>query len=162
ELKCDQIVEMVKASGIRGRGGAGFPVGTKWESGGRARNEPKYIIINAHEGEPNAFKDRRLMEGARHMQIEGLMSSAYVLGTKFGYIYIGSEHPIGIERMSRAVQQLRQAGLLGKNILGSGFDFDIKVLVGAGAYISGESGALMYGVQGERSMPRTKPPRSVE
>ena len=96
---------MVKASGLRGRGGAGFPTGVKWESAVRERNTPKYIIINAHEGEPNAFKDRRMMEGDTHLQIEGLMIGGKTIGTPFGYIYIGSEHPVAIERMSRAEPQ---------------------------------------------------------
>jgi NADH:ubiquinone oxidoreductase subunit F (NADH-binding) len=162
EMTPDEIIAEVKNSVLRGRGGAGFPTGIKWESARGERNTPKYIIVNSHEGEPNVFKDRRLMEGDPHGFIEGLLIAGYAVGARVGYIYIGSEYPLAIERSRLAVRQLYEVGLLGEDILGTGFDFDVKVVPGAGAYISGEASAAIYGIQGQKGMPRTKPPRSAE
>jgi len=162
EMSQDEIIAEVKSSNLRGRGGAGFPAGIKWESARSERNRPKYVIVNAHEGEPNVFKDRRLIEGDPYAVIEGLMIAAWAVGVNDGYIYVGSEYPLAMERLNRAIRRMHQVGLLGKDILGSGFDFDIKVVPGAGAYISGEASAAIYGIQGQKGFPRTKPPRSAE
>ena len=162
EMTQDDVIAEVKSANVRGRGGAGFPAGIKWESAKAEKSRPKYIIVNSHEGEPNVFKDRRLMEGDPHGFIEGLLICGYAVGAKTGYIYIGSEYPLAIERSKLAVQQLREAGLLGENILGTGHSFDVNVIPGAGAYISGEASAAIYGIQGQKGMPRTKPPRSAE
>lgn len=162
EMGPEAVLAEVKTAQLRGRGGAGFPAGTKWEGARSAPNTPRYVIVNAHEGEPNVFKDRRLLEGDPHAVVEGLMLAGYAVGSEEGYIYIGSEYPLAIQRARTAVAELRSVGLLGRDILGAGFNFDIKVLPGAGAYISGEASAAIYGIQGEKGMPRTKPPRSAE
>ncbi len=162
EMTPEQVVEEVKEANVRGRGGAGFPAGIKWESAASAANNPKFIIVNAHEGEPNVFKDRRLLEGDPHQLLEGLIIAGYAVGSPRGYVYIGSEYPLAFERTVRAVRQAEELGLLGENILGTGFGFEVRVVPGAGAYISGEASAAIYGIQGERGMPRTKPPRSAE
>ena len=162
EMTPEEVIAEVKAANVRGRGGAGFPAGIKWESARGERNRPKYIIVNCHEGEPNVFKDRRLMEGDPHGFIEGLLIASYAVGAAAGYIYIGSEYPLAIERCRIAVRQLYEVGLLGRDILGTGHSFDVKVVIGAGAYISGEASAAIYGIQGQKGMPRTKPPRSAE
>ncbi len=162
EMSQDDVIAEVKAANVRGRGGAGFPAGIKWESAKAEKSRPKYIIVNSHEGEPNVFKDRRLMEGDPHGFIEGLLICGYAVGAKTGYVYIGSEYPLAIARSKNAVRQLQELGLLGENILGTGHSFDVKVVPGAGAYISGEASAAIYGIQGQKGMPRTKPPRSAE
>ena len=158
----EQVIQLIKDSGLRGRGGAGFPTGIKWEGGRKARNTPKYVICNSHEGEPNVFKDRRLHEGDPHQILEGLIIMAYAVGTPWAYFYVGDEYPLAIHRTKVAVQQAYAAGLLGDNIMGSGFSCHVDVQMGGGAYISGEASALMFGMEGKRAMPRTKPPRSVE
>lgn len=158
----DEVIKMVSDSGLRGRGGAGFPTGIKWDGGRKARNTPKYVICNSHEGEPNVFKDRALHEGDPHQIIEGLVIQCFAVGTPWAYIYIGDEYPLAIHRQKVAVQQAYEAGLLGENIMGSGFTCHVDVEMGGGAYISGEASALMFGLEGKRAMPRTKPPRSVE
>ncbi len=162
DMEPTSIIDVIKKANLRGRGGAGFPAGTKWEGARNAKGEPKYVVCNAHEGEPNVFKDRRIMEGEPHMVIEGMIIEAFAIGSHIGYIYIGDEYPLAIRSMEHAVQQARDAGFLGKNILGSGYDLDIQVYMGGGAYISGEASALQFGIEGQRAMPRTKPPRSVE
>ncbi|HEX8218305.1 MAG TPA: NADH-ubiquinone oxidoreductase-F iron-sulfur binding region domain-containing protein [Chloroflexia bacterium] len=158
----DDLIQMISDSGLRGRGGAGFPTGTKWSGGRKARKTPKYVICNSHEGEPNVFKDRTLHEGDPHQIVEGLILQAYAVGTPWAYIYVGDEYPLAIHRTKIAVQQAYAAGLLGDNIMGSGFSCHMDVQMGGGAYISGEASALMFGIEGKRAMPRTKPPRSVE
>lgn len=162
DMTPDQIVTEVKASHLRGRGGAGFEAGIKWESGRAEKRTPKYLVVNGHEGEPNVYKDRRLFEGDPHSIIEGLLIGCVAVGTPDAYIYVGSEHMLGFKRIGDAVEECRKMGLLGQNILGSGFSCEIKVIIAAGAYISGEASAMLYGIQGTRGMPRTKPPRSVE
>jgi NADH:ubiquinone oxidoreductase subunit F (NADH-binding) len=162
DMTPEQVVEEVKASGIRGRGGAGFPAGIKWESGRRSRTEPKYMACNSHEGEPNVYKDRRLIESDPHRVLEGIMLGCYGVGAERGYNYIGGEHLLALERFRHAVAEAYRLGLLGENILGSGVTCHIRVSAGGGAYICGEGSALMYSVMGERGQPRTKPPRSVE
>lgn len=162
EMTPDQVIEEVKATNIRGRGGAGFQMGIKWESGRRSRSNQKYVICNGHEGEPNVFKDRRTFESDPHAVLEGIMIACVAISATVGYAFIGGEFPMGIKRFKRAVKEAEKAGLLGKNVLGSGQDLEVRVRIGGGAYISGEGSALIYSVQGDRPQPRTKPPRSVE
>lgn len=162
EMTPEQIVEEVKKSNVRGRGGAGFPMGIKWESGRKASSTQKYVICNGHEGEPNVFKDRRHFESDPHMILEGIMIACIAVGATIGYAFIGGEFPLGIQRFKQAVKDAERAGLLGTNILGSGIDLEVRIRIGGGAYISGEGSALIYSVQGDRPQPRTKPPRSVE
>jgi NADH:ubiquinone oxidoreductase subunit F (NADH-binding) len=158
----DQVIQIISDSGLRGRGGAGFPTGTKWSGGRKARKTPKYVICNSHEGEPNVFKDRRLHEGDPHQIVEGLIIQAFAVGTPWAYIYVGDEYPLAIHRTKVAVEQAYAMGLLGEDIMGTGFTCHMDVQMGGGAYISGEASALMFGIEGKRAMPRTKPPRSVE
>ncbi|OGW25435.1 MAG: NADH dehydrogenase [Nitrospirae bacterium GWC2_42_7] len=157
----EETIKIVEDSGIRGRGGAGFPTGYKWKQCRRDPNEPKYIICNADEGDPGAFMDRAVIEGNPHSVIEGMIIGAYAIGSHDGYVYIRAEYPLAVERLEMAITQSRQAGFLGKNILGTGFDFDIKINLGAGAFVCGESTALMRSIEGKRGMPRPTPPRSV-
>ncbi len=156
------IIEEIKKSGLRGRGGAGFPTGRKWEQCREASGQPKYIICNADEGDPGAFMDRVVMESDPQQVIEGMIIAAYAVGARDGFIYIRAEYPLAIERLKVALEQARSLGLLGDNILGSGFSFDIEIVEGAGAFVSGESTALMYAIEGRRSMPRARPPHSVK
>ncbi len=158
----DQVIEEMKTSNIRGRGGAGFTAGIKWESGRASAGYPKYVVCNAHEGEPNVFKDRKMLEIDPHEVIEGILIACYAVGADRGYIYIGGEYPLAIRRFRRAVRDAEAAGLIGENVLGSGFDVAMTVRVGGGAYICGEASAMLYSIQGARGQPRTKPPRSVE
>jgi NADH:ubiquinone oxidoreductase subunit F (NADH-binding) len=162
EMTPDQVIEEVKATNIRGRGGAGFQMGIKWESGRKSRSNQKYVICNGHEGEPNVFKDRRTFESDPHVVLEGIMIACVAISATIGYAFIGGEFPMGIKRFKRAVKEAEAAGLLGKNVLGTGVDLEVRVRIGGGAYISGEGSALIYSVQGDRPQPRTKPPRSVE
>ncbi|MEZ4572403.1 MAG: hypothetical protein R2849_19225 [Thermomicrobiales bacterium] len=162
DMSPEDVVEEVKASGVRGRGGAGFPAGIKWESGRRARATPKFMACNSHEGEPNVYKDRRLIESDPHRVLEGIMLGCYGIGAERGYNYIGGEHLLAVERFRHAVRDAYRLGLLGDNILGTGVNCHIRLSTGGGAYICGEGSALMYSVMGERGQPRTKPPRSVE
>jgi len=152
------VIDEITASGLRGRGGAGFPTGRKWQFARDATGRPKYVICNADEGDPGAFMDRALLEGDPHLVIEGMIIGAYAIGASKGFIYVRAEYPIAIEHATRALQQAREAGLLGENILSSGFDFDIEVRVGAGAYVCGEETALIASVEGKRGMPRPRPP----
>lgn len=162
DLTPEQLIEEVKTSNVRGRGGAGFPAGIKWESGRQARATPKYVACNSHEGEPNVYKDRRLIESNPHLVLEGIMIACVAVGSQCGYNYVGGEHVLAVERFKHAVAQAYEYGLLGENILGTGITCHIRTRTGGGAYICGEGSALMYSVMGERGQPRTKPPRSVE
>lgn len=162
ELTPEQIIEEMKIANVRGRGGAGFNAGIKWESGRATRNWPKYFICNGHEGEPNVFKDRKIMESDPHRVIEGIIIGAYCLDTPHAMIYIGAEFPLAIARVRHAIREAYALGLLGENVLGSGFTVHLKVRIGGGGYIAGEGSAQMYSIMGQRAMPRTKPPRSVE
>lgn len=162
DMTPEEVVAEVKASNLRGRGGAGFPAGIKWESGRRTPAWPKYVVVNSHEGEPNVFKDRRLLETNPHLVLEGLLIGCYALETPYGYNYIGGEHVLALERFRHAVEQAYEVGLLGENILGTNFSGHVRVRTGGGAYICGEGSALMYAIMGQRGQPRTKPPRSVE
>jgi NADH:ubiquinone oxidoreductase subunit F (NADH-binding)/NAD-dependent dihydropyrimidine dehydrogenase PreA subunit/(2Fe-2S) ferredoxin len=158
----EQVIAEVKASGLRGRGGAGFPTGSKWEEGRRYASFPKYVICNGDEGDPGAFMDRSVLESDPHAVLEGMIICGYAIGAHQGYIYVRAEYPLAIQRLNIAIEKARSYGLLGKNILGSGFDFDIGIYPGAGAFVCGESTALMYSLEGKRGMPRIKPPRSTE
>jgi NADH-quinone oxidoreductase subunit F len=158
----EEIIKEVQQSGLRGLGGAGFPTGTKWEECFRAKDHPKYVICNGDEGDPGAFMDRVILESSPHQVIEGMVIAGYVLEANQGYIYIRSEYPLAIERFNTALTQARDFNLLGKNILGKRFDFDIKVFPGGGAFVCGESTALMYSIEGKRPMPRVRPPHSVK
>jgi NADH:ubiquinone oxidoreductase subunit F (NADH-binding)/(2Fe-2S) ferredoxin/NAD-dependent dihydropyrimidine dehydrogenase PreA subunit len=162
EMTPEEVIEEVKKSGLRGRGGGGFPTGLKWEECRRYDNFPKYTICNGDEGDPGAFMDRSVMEGDPHSVLEGMAISGYAIGAEQGYIYVRAEYPLAIERLEKAIHDAREYGLLGKDILGSGFNFDIGIAPGAGAFVCGESTALMYSIEGKRGMPRIKPPRSAE
>jgi NADH-quinone oxidoreductase subunit F len=158
EMKPEEIIQEVKKSGLRGRGGAGFSTGTKWELCRNAPGEPKYIICNADEGDPGAFQDRGLIEGNPHSILEGMIIGAYAIGARDGFIYIRNEYPLAVQLIGLAVEQAREAGLLGKNILGSGFDFDITIQLGAGAFVCGEETALMASIEGRAGEPTSRPP----
>ncbi len=158
----EETIEVIKKSGLRGRGGAGFPTGLKWELGRKAQSEQKYIICNADEGDPGAFMDRSVVEGNPHAVIEGMIIGAYSISADRGYVYIRAEYPLAVERLRRALDQARKNKFLGKNILGTGFDFDIKIKLGAGAFVCGEETALIASIEGQRGMPRAKPPYPVQ
>jgi NADH-quinone oxidoreductase subunit F len=158
EMSPTDVVDTVKKSGLRGRGGAGFPTGVKWELCAANEADPKYIICNADEGDPGAFMDRSVIEGNPHSVIEGMCIGAYAIGSSFGYVYIRAEYPLAVERLKLALEQARKHGFLGKSIHGSDFDFDIKIKLGAGAFVCGEETALIASIEGERGMPRAKPP----
>ncbi len=157
----DEVIEEMKMSGLRGRGGAGFPTGLKWELGRKARGDVKYIVCNADEGDPGAFMDRAVIEGNPHSVIEGMIIGAYAINANHGYVYIRAEYPLAVDRLRRALDQARAKGYLGKGIFGSSFDFDIKVKLGAGAFVCGEETALIASIEGQRGMPRPKPPFPV-
>jgi NADH-quinone oxidoreductase subunit F len=161
EMSAAEIIETVAASGLRGRGGGGFSAGLKWKICSSAPGDMRYIIANGDEGDPGAFMDRSLMEGDPHSIIEGMIIGAYAIGAAQGFIYVREEYPIAIEHLSIALKQAEAYGLLGKDILGSGFDFGIQINRGAGAFVCGESTALMYSIEGKRGMPRSRPPNSV-
>lgn len=154
----EAVVEEVLAAKLRGRGGAGFPTGLKWRFARQAPNTPKYIICNADEGDPGAFMDRALLEGDPHAVIEGMLIGAYAMGCEFGYIYVREEYPIAVEHLTKAIEQARNLGLLGENILGCGFDFHLALKMGAGAFVCGEETALMASIEGKRGMPSPRPP----
>jgi NADH:ubiquinone oxidoreductase subunit F (NADH-binding)/(2Fe-2S) ferredoxin len=158
QLGPEQIVEEVKDSGLRGRGGAGFPTGLKWSFTAPIKADQKYVVINADEGEPGTFKDRLIMEGDPHKLLEGIMIASYAVGATKAYIYIRGEYQLCINRLKIAIQQANDYGLLGKNIFDSAFDLDIEIKVGAGAYVCGEETALIESMEGNRGTPRYKPP----
>ena len=158
EMTPEQIIEEIKQSNLRGRGGAGFPTGVKWELCRQAAGEPKYIICNADEGDPGAFQDRGLIEGNPHSLLEGMIIGAYAIGANQGYIYIRNEYPQAVQLIRLAAQQAREFGLLGENILGSGFNFDLVIQLGAGAFVCGEETALIASIEGRVGEPRTRPP----
>ena len=161
-MKPEEVIEEVKLSGLRGRGGAGFPTGKKWEEGRRYTSFPKYVICNGDEGDPGAFMDRSVLEADPHAVLEGMAICGYATDSHQGYVYVRAEYPLAIQRLNIAIGQAKNYGLLGKDIFGSGFDFDIGIYPGAGAFVCGESTALMYSLEGKRGMPRIKPPRSTE
>ena len=154
----EEVIEMIKKSGLRGRGGAGFPTGLKWEFTRKSQATPKYVICNADEGDPGAFMDRSILEGDPHSVLEAMAIAGYSIGANQGYVYVRAEYPLAIERLSIAIDQARELGLLGKNIMNSGSDFDVEIRIGAGAFVCGEETALIASVEGRRGMPRPKPP----
>ncbi len=156
EMTQEQVLAEVKEANLRGRGGGGFPAGRKWETTRDAAGEPKYVIVNADEGDPGAYMDRSLLEGNPHSVLEGLLIGAYAIGSHEGYIYVREEYPLALENTKVAIESARQYGLLGENILGSGFDFDVTIHRGAGAFVSGESSALMSAIEGHVGEPRPK------
>lgn len=153
-----EVIEQVKISGLRGRGGGGFPTGMKWEFCMKSPGPKKYVICNADEGDPGAFMDRSLLEGDPHCIIEGMLIGAYAMGADEGYVYCRAEYPLAIKRLKKAIEQASESGYLGQNILGSGFNFVLHVKEGAGAFVCGEETALMASIEGERGMPRPRPP----
>lgn len=158
EMTPDQIIEEVKISGLRGRGGAGFPTGLKWQFAKASPGDVKYVLCNADEGDPGAFMDRSVLEADPHAVLEGMIIAAKAINSHNGYIYVRTEYPLAIKRLEIAIRQAREYGLLGKDILGSGFDFDIEIYQGAGAFVCGEETALMRSIEGKRGMPRPRPP----
>ncbi len=158
EMTPDEVVEEVLASGLRGRGGGGFPTGLKWKFCRGSEGDIKYIICNADEGDPGAFMDRSVLESDPHTMLEGMIIAGYAIGAGYGYIYCRAEYPKAIARLRQAIAQAHKNGFLGKDILGSGFDFDIKIKEGAGAFVCGEETALMASIEGKRGMPRFRPP----
>ena len=152
------VIEEIKRSGLRGRGGAGFPTGLKWQFCRNSPGDVKYIICNADEGDPGAFMDRSILEGNPHIVLEGMVIGAYAIGAGYGYIYIRAEYPLAIKNLEIALAHMREHGLLGENILGSGFDFDIEIRIGAGAFVCGEETALMASIEGKIGEPRPRPP----
>lgn len=154
----EAVIAEVKGAGLRGRGGAGFPTGLKWELTRKTPSGKKYLICNADEGDPGAFMDRSLLEGDPHRIIEGMVIAAYAIGASEGYIYVRAEYPLAIRRLQIAIEQAKAYGFLGKDLFGSGFDFDLKIKKGAGAFVCGEETALMASIEGKRGMPRPKPP----
>lgn len=157
-----EVVEEMKKSGLRGRGGGGFPAGIKWEAGLKAAGDIKYIVCNADEGDPGAFMDRSILEGDPHTVIEGMMLGGYAIGANKGFVYVRAEYPLAVERLGRAIEQARQAGLLGSNLFGTSFVFDLEIRIGAGAFVCGEETALMASIEGQRGEPRQKPPFPFE
>ncbi len=158
EKKPQDVIDVVKASGLRGRGGGGFPTHLKWQFCHDAQGNQKYVICNADEGDPGAFMDRSVLEGDPHSVIEAMAISAYAIGANMGYVYVRAEYPIAVKRLQIAIDQAKEYGLLGKNIFESGFDFDLEIRLGAGAFVCGEETALMESIEGRRGEPRPKPP----
>ncbi|MGA3284579.1 MAG: NADH-ubiquinone oxidoreductase-F iron-sulfur binding region domain-containing protein, partial [Verrucomicrobiota bacterium] len=157
-LKPEQVIAEIKASGLRGRGGAGFPTGVKWELMAKAPTKPKYVICNADEGDPGAFMNRAVLEGDPHRVLEGMAIGAYAMGANRGFIYIRAEYPLAIKRLNVAIAQAYKHELLGKNLFDAGFDFDIEIRIGAGAFVCGEETALMRSIEGRRGQPMPRPP----
>lgn len=162
EMTQDEVINEVKISGLRGRGGGGFPTGRKWEATKRANNDTKYVICNADEGDPGAFMDRAILEGDPHSVIEAMAICGYSIGSSKGFVYIRAEYPLAVHRLKIAISQAKNAGLLGENILGSNFNFDIEIKYGAGAFVCGEATALIHSIEGMRGEPTMKPPRTSE
>ncbi len=158
EMTPEEVIAEVSRSGLRGRGGAGFPTGKKWEFTAKAQGDQKYVCCNADEGDPGAFMDRSVLEGDPHAIIEAMAIAGYAVGANQGYIYVRAEYPIAVKRLEIAIGQAREYGLLGKNILDTGFDFDLDIRLGAGAFVCGEETALMTSIEGHRGEPRPRPP----
>lgn len=162
ELSPEGVIDVVTKAGLRGRGGGGFPTGLKWKFANKNVSDEKYIICNADEGDPGAFMDRSILEGDPHTVLEAMAIAGYAIGANHGYIYIRAEYPLAIHRLEIAIAQARELGLLGKDILGTGFDFDLELRYGAGAFVCGEETALIHSIEGERGEPTTKPPFPAE
>lgn len=158
EMRPLEVIDTIEKSGLRGRGGAGFPTGKKWRITQEVEGEQKYVVCNADEGDPGAFMDRSILEGDPHSVLEAMMIAGYAIGASQGYIYVRAEYPIAVERLEKAIAQAREYGILGENILGTSFAFDISVRLGAGAFVCGEETALLESIEGKRGQPRVKPP----
>ena len=158
EMSREQVIEKVTASGLRGRGGAGFPTGVKWGFAAREPGPEKYFICNADEGDPGAFMDRSVLEGDPHRVLEGMAIGAYAIGASHGYFYVRAEYPLAIKRIKRAIEEATAAGFIGENVLGSDFSFEVQIKAGAGAFVCGEETALIASIEGKRGMPRKRPP----
>ncbi len=158
EMNPQEVVDEMKSSGLRGRGGAGFPTGIKWQAGRDAEGDQKYVVCNADEGDPGAFMDRSVLEGDPHAVLEGMAIAGYAIGASKGFVYVRAEYPLAVERLSVAIQQAREEGLLGPSVLGTEFAFDVEIRIGAGAFVCGEETALMASIEGQRGEPRQKPP----
>ncbi len=158
EMSPDEVIEEMKASGLRGRGGAGFPTGVKWSLAKRAPGDEKYVIVNADEGDPGAFMDRSILEGDPHSVLEGLAIAAYAIGAQEGYFYVRAEYPLAVKRLRIAIEDATERGFVGENILGSDFSFRVHIKEGAGAFVCGEETALIASIEGQRGMPRLRPP----
>lgn len=161
EMSSTDVIDLITASGLRGRGGGGFPVGIKWEAANSSKGSQKYIVCNADEGDPGAFMDRAVLEGDPHSVIEGMIIAGYAVGADKGYVYCRAEYPLAIERLTNAINKARTYGLLGDSILGSKFNFDIQIKLGAGAFVCGEETALIQSIEGKRGEPLFKPPYPV-
>ena len=158
EMKPEEVIAEMTASGLRGRGGGGFPTGMKWSFARKAEGDVKYILCNADEGDPGAFMDRSILEADPHAVLEGMIIAGYAIGARQGYIYCRAEYPLAIKRLTIAIEQAREYGLLGEKILGSDYSLDIHIYQGAGAFVCGEETALMASIEGKRGMPRPRPP----
>ena len=158
EYTQDEVIDIIKKSGLRGRGGAGFPTGRKWELTKQSEGKQKYVVCNADEGDPGAFMDRSILEGDPHSVLEAMAIAGYSIGADKGFIYVRAEYPIAVHRLKIAIEQARKYGILGKNIFGTGFNFDIEIRLGAGAFVCGEETALLESIEGKRGQPRVKPP----
>ncbi len=158
EMNSQSVIDEIKKSGLRGRGGGGFPTGNKWQFTHDATGEQKYVVCNADEGDPGAFMDRSLLEGDPHAVIEGMITAGYAIGSNTGYVYVRAEYPLAIERLSHALDQAREHGMLGENIFGSNHSFSLEIRIGAGAFVCGEETALMASIEGKRGEPRPRPP----
>lgn len=157
-MTAEEVINEVKSSGLRGRGGGGFPTGRKWEFARASKDDIKYVVCNADEGDPGAFMDRSILEGDPHSVVEAMAIAGYAIGAEQGYVYVRAEYPIAVERLSIAIRQAREMGLLGKNIFGSDFSFDLGIRLGAGAFVCGEETALLASIEGHRGTPRPRPP----
>ncbi|QGU94068.1 NADH-quinone oxidoreductase subunit NuoF [Clostridium bovifaecis] len=158
EMKPEEVIDVIKESGLRGRGGGGFPTGTKWAFASKQKNDEKYIICNADEGDPGAFMDRSVLEGDPHTVLEAMAIGGYAIGANKGFIYVRAEYPLAVERLKIAIAQAKEYGVLGERVFGSDFNFDIEIRLGAGAFVCGEETALIKSIEGKRGMPVTKPP----
>ncbi len=158
EMSRDEVIEVIDKSGLRGRGGAGFPTGKKWQLTKEAKGDKKYVVCNADEGDPGAFMDRSILEGDPHAVLEAMEIAGYTIGAEKGFIYVRAEYPIAVHRLQIAIEEARDYGILGENIFGTGFNFDIEIRLGAGAFVCGEETALLESIEGKRGQPRVKPP----
>ena len=162
EMSQDEVIDTIDKSGLRGRGGAGFPTGRKWRSTKEAKGDKKYVVCNADEGDPGAFMDRSILEGDPHSVLEAMEIAGFAVGAEKGYIYVRAEYPIAVHRLQIAINQAREYGILGRNIFGTNFNFDIEIRLGAGAFVCGEETALLESIEGRRGQPRVKPPYPAE
>ncbi len=158
EMTPEEVIDVIKKSGLRGRGGGGFPTGLKWQFAYNSKSDQKYVVCNADEGDPGAFMDRSILEGDPHCILEAMAIAGYAIGANQGYIYVRAEYPIAVQRLKIAIKQARELGLLGKNIFSRGFDFDVDIRLGAGAFVCGEETALLNSIEGKRGEPRNRPP----